>query len=152
MLNLIGEYEVSMDSKCRVALPAGLRKQLPEGENMVFYVNRSLDQKCINFYTHSEWSKIISQLSALSSFNPKVDKLKRLLMAGSARLEADSAGRVLIPKSLAESIGLNKELVIVCQINKAEIWDKGEYSKYLNENSADLAELANELFGNDLGI
>ena len=87
MLGLIGEYEVSMDSKFRVALPAGLRKQLPEGEHNVFYVNRSLDQQCINLYTQSEWTKIITQLSSLSTFNPKVDKLKRLMMAGSAKLE-----------------------------------------------------------------
>lgn len=152
MLGLIGEYEVSMDSKFRVALPAGLRKQLPEGEHNVFYVNRSLDQQCINLYTQSEWTKIITQLSSLSTFNPKVDKLKRLMMAGSAKLELDSASRILIPKSLAENIGLSKDLVIVCQINKVEIWGKAQYYKYLEENSGDLADLANELFGNDLGI
>lgn len=152
MLGLIGEYEVSMDAKFRVALPAGLRKQLPEGESSVFYVNRSLDQQCINLYTQSEWNKIISQLSSLSTFNPKVDKLKRLLMAGSAKLEMDSASRILIPKALAENIGLTKDLIIVCQINKVEIWGKTQYHQYLAENSADLADLANELFGNDLGI
>ena len=141
-----------MDAKFRVALPAGLRKQLPDGEDALFFVNRSLDQRCINFYTASEWSKIIAQLSSLSAFNPRVEKLKRLMMAGSARLEADSAGRILIPKTLAENIGITKELIIACQINKVEIWAKDEYFNYLNESSDDLADLANELFGNDLGI
>lgn len=150
MLSLIGDFEVSMDAKGRISFPAGLRKQLPEGEEAYFVVNKSLDQNCINLYTKSEWEKIQEKLSNLHVFNPKIEKLKRLLLAGSAKLELDSAGRLLLPKMLIDAVGLSKEVVIQAQINKIEIWDKAKYEAYILANSQDLADLANEIFGNNL--
>ncbi len=151
MYGLIGEYEVTMDAKGRFSLPAGLRKQLPEGEDVVFYMNRSLEQVCVNLYTKSEWSKIENRLASMNGFNPKVEKLKRLVMAGSARIELDAAGRLLMPKTLIDITKLDKEIIIVAQINKIEIWSKKQYNDYIEANSSDLESLANELFGNDLG-
>lgn len=136
-----------MDVKCRISFPANLRKQLPEGEDAYFVVNKSLDQNCINLYTKSEWEKLEEKLSKLHAFNPKIEKLKRILLAGSARLELDSAGRLLLPKVLVEGVGLKKEVIILAQINKIEIWDKANYDAYLEANSKDLAALATEIFG-----
>jgi MraZ protein len=150
MQGLIGEFEVAMDAKGRISLPVGLRKQLPAGEDTVFFFNRSLEQVCINLYTQSEWQAIVDKLSHLNGFNPKVEKLKRLMMAGSAKVELDSAGRLLIPKTLIEYVQLGKDLVIAAQINKIEIWDKQRYNDYLLANSNELEELANELFGNNI--
>lgn len=150
VLSLIGDFEVSMDAKGRISFPSGLRKQLPEGEDAYFVVNKSLEQNCINLYTKSEWEKIQEKLGSLNVFNPKIEKLKRLLLAGSAKLELDSAGRLLLPKVLIEAVGLTKDIVIQAQINKVEIWDKHKYEAYLAENSGDLADLANEIFGNNL--
>lgn len=150
MLNLIGDFEVSMDAKCRISLPAGLRKQLPEGEEEYFVVNRSFELNCINLYTKGEWAKIVDKLTSLNAFNPKIEKMKRLLLSGSAKLELDSAGRLLIPKGLVELVGLKKDVVIQAQINKIEIWDKDNYEAYIQAHSQDLAELANEIFGNNL--
>jgi len=148
--NLIGDFEVTIDAKGRITFPAGLRKQLPEGEELCFVANRSLELNCINLYTKSEWDKIEAKLTGLNSFNPKIDKLKRLILAGSARLELDSAGRLLLPKNLIEMANISKEVVIQAQLNKIEIWDKAKYEAYILANSADLADLANELFGDSL--
>src|SRR5690606_33072431 len=112
--------------------------------------NRSLEQICINLYTQSEWQKIVDKLSNLNGFNPKVEKLKRLIMAGSAKVELDSAGRLLIPKTLIDYVQLGKELIVAAQINKIEIWDKQRYNDYLNANSTELEDLANELFGGEI--
>ncbi len=150
VLNLIGDFEVTMDAKGRISFPSGLRKQLPEGEDAYFIANRSFEQHCINLYTKGEWDKIVSKLSGLNSFNPNIEKMKRLLMAGSAKIELDSAGRLLLPKKLIEGASIEKEVIIQAQINKMEIWGKQHYDAYLAAHSGDLADLANQIFGNNL--
>ncbi|MEY3376666.1 MAG: division/cell wall cluster transcriptional repressor MraZ, partial [Bacteroidota bacterium] len=47
MIGFIGEYEATIDSKGRFLLPAGIKKQLPEGELPVFVINRGFE-KCLS--------------------------------------------------------------------------------------------------------
>jgi len=148
MAVFIGEYEVAMDSKGRFMMPSGFRKQLPENAELKFVLNRGLE-KCVTLYIMDDWNVISGKLMKLNDFNVKVQKVKRLLLNGANIVELDNAGRVLIPKSLQEFAGLKKELVFSAQGNKVEIWDKETYYNYINENSADLGSLMDEVFGGD---
>ena len=40
MIGFLGEYEATLDSKGRFLLPAGIKKQLPEGVQPILVVNR----------------------------------------------------------------------------------------------------------------
>lgn len=151
MLSLIGNFEVALDAKGRITFPAGLKKQLPEQDVMSFVAYKGFDN-CIELYTENEWEKIQSKLSKLSVLNPKLVKLKRLMLSTSARLELDSAGRMLLPKNMIAAVALKKEVVILGQIDKIEIWDKQQYDTYLDANIGDLSDLATEIFGGDIEI
>jgi MraZ protein len=43
MTGFLGEFEATLDAKGRFLLPAGLKKQLPEGENTRFVINRGFE-------------------------------------------------------------------------------------------------------------
>lgn len=144
----LGEYEINMDTKGRFMLPSGFRKQLPEGADARFVVNRGAD-KYLNLYTMEEWEKMTQKLMRLNDLNPKVLLLKRLLLNGAGILETDSAGRLLLPKSLQEHADLKKELVFSAKINRVEIWDKDSYYSHLDLHSLNLAKLSEEVFGDD---
>jgi MraZ protein len=146
MTSLLGEYEVSMDAKGRFLVPAGFRKQLPEGGDNSFIISRGLDN-IVTLYTPDAWDLYLSKLSKLNEFNPKVVHLLRVLRGGASQVELDSAGRLLIPKPLQEFAGLKKELVFSTQGSKVEIWDKDTYYDYIKQQSANLSDLANDIFG-----
>jgi MraZ protein len=148
MTSLLGEYEVAMDAKGRFLMPSGFRKQLPEGAEMRFVVNRGLET-CLTLYTLEGWGVLNEKLSKLNDFNTKVQRLKRVLMNGATIIELDSAGRMLLPKTLQEFAGLKKELIFSAQGNKVEIWDKDTYYDYMKQHSASLGDLADEVFGGD---
>jgi MraZ protein len=147
----IGNFEVTLDAKGRITFPAGLKKQLPEGETLSFVAYKGFSN-CIEVYTESEWEKIQNKLTKLSVLNPRVNDLKRLMLANSARLELDSAGRMLLPKHQITVIGLQKDVIILGLIDKMEIWDKTSYNEYYNKNIEGLADLANDLFGSELEL
>ena len=127
----LGEYEATLDSKGRFLLPAGVKKQLPEGEEPVFVVNRGFE-KCLTIYPQQSWEPIYKDISSLNDFDPKVREFRRYFLNGATQLELDSAGRMLLPKSLMEYAGLEKDIVLVSAVNKIEIWDKNKYQQFFD--------------------
>jgi MraZ protein len=60
-------------------------------------------------------------------------------------VELDSAGRMLVTKSLLEYAGITKEAVLTAQGNKLELWDKDSYYAYLQQNSPNFSDLSNNV-------
>lgn len=134
MIGFIGEYEATLDSKGRFLLPAGVKKQLPEGEVPVFVVNRGFE-KCLSMYPTQSWKPLYESISTLNDFDPKVREFRRFFLNGAMQLELDSAGRILLPKSLMEYAGLEKDIILVSAMSKMEIWDKNKYQQFFDNFS-----------------
>ena len=148
MHHLIGEYEVAVDAKGRFLLPAGFRKQLPEGAGDRFIINRGFEN-CLTMYTMETWNALSEKINKLNDFNPKVREFKRLFLNGANIVEVDSAGRMLLSKPLLDFTGITKEngMILSAQGNKVELWDKDTYYAYLREHSANFSSLAEEVAG-----
>ena len=71
----------------------------------------------------------------------------RLFHQGAKQIFLDNAGRVLIPVSLMERIGLKSEIMLVAYNDRIEIWEKSKYFEMIEGNMADFADLANEVMG-----
>jgi MraZ protein len=61
---------------------------------------------------------------ALSSFDPQIRALQRLLVGHADDAELDGAGRILVPPALRQYAGLEHHVVLVGQGNKFELWDE----------------------------
>jgi MraZ protein len=145
MLGFIGEYESTVDAKGRFLLPSGFKKQLPEGESAIFVLNRGFEQ-CLTLYPIQSWNPIFQKISSLNDFDPKVREFRRIFLNGAIQIELDSAGRLLLPKNLAEYAGLGKDIILASAMNKIEIWDKAKYQQFFDSMSADeFSKLANEV-------
>jgi MraZ protein len=147
-IGFLGEYEVSIDAKNRFLVPAGFRKQLPEGAEDRFVINRGFEN-CLTVYTIESWSKLSEQINKLNDFNPKVREFKRLFLNGATIVELDAAGRFLLPKPLQEFAGIKKDMVFSAQGNKIELWDKEAYHNYIKANAAGFSDLAATVAGAD---
>ncbi len=136
MTGFLGEYEATLDPKGRFLLPAGIKKQLPEGESSHFVVNRGFE-KCLTIYPMSSWTPLFERISRLNAFDHKVREFRRFFLNGAISMELDSAGRMLIPKNLMEHAGLEKDIVLVSAVNKIEIWSKSTYQQLFDTLSPD---------------
>ena len=129
MIGFLGEYGATLDSKGRFLLPAGIKKQMPEGVQPILVVNRGFE-KCLTVYPIQSWAPIYEKISALNDFDPKVREFRRHFLNGAMQIELDTAGRILLPKNLMEHAGLEKDIVLVSAVNKLEIWDKNKYQQF----------------------
>jgi MraZ protein len=136
MASFLGEFEATLDSKGRFLLPAGFKRQIPEGESTRFVINRGFE-KCLSLYPMQSWQPLYDQISTLNDFDPKVREFRRYFLNGAIIVEPDAAGRLLIPQNLKEYAGLEKDIVLAAAVNKLEIWDKEKYQKFFESYSPD---------------
>ncbi len=83
-----------------------------------------LHQPCLLLYPLPEWEVIERKLSRLSSMNPAERRVQRLLLGHASECQMDSAGRILLANTLRQHAGLEKEVMLVGQFNKFELWDE----------------------------
>lgn len=149
MTGFLGEYEVTIDAKGRFLLPAGLKKQLPEGENTHFVINRGFE-KCLSLYPKKNWEPVYARISALNSFDPEVRNFTRYFLNGATEVELDSAGRILLPPNLKEYAGLGKDVVLCSSVDKIEIWSKDAYQQFFESYSpTEFSALAQKVMTGD---
>lgn len=146
----LGEFECKLDAKNRLVLPAALKRQMPDVEREGLVVNRGFEKNLV-LYTRQEWKNKMGELERLNPFDRKHREFIRQFSRGATELTLDAAGRVLLPKSLAAYAGISTELVLSCQINKIEIWDKGAYESQWDDGEFDFATLAEEVMGGSKG-
>lgn len=148
MHTLIGEYDCKLDAKGRFLVPSKLRKQLPEELRSEFVINRGLDQ-CLTLYPIPVWEQELARLKAKNQYVKKNRAFLRMFLNGALKVELDGNGRMLVPKRLMEQVGLKKEIILVAQIDKVEIWDKATYDKWMEEPDFDFEELAEDVMGEE---
>lgn len=142
MTGFLGEFDSTLDAKGRFLLPAGLKKQLPEGENTRFVINRGFE-KCLCLYPRQSWDPLFQKISALNDFDPNVRAFKRYFLNGATEVELDSAGRMLLPPNLKDYAGLGKDIILSCQVDKIEIWSSENYQKFFDAyEPAEFSKLA----------
>jgi len=146
MISLIGEFDCKVDAKGRFMFPVNLRKQLEEVFEKGFVINRNLHQKCLVLYPINEWNKLNKKLSKLNRLIKANDVFVRKFTGGATPADADSTGRVLLPKSLVEYAGISADIKVLGSNNVIEIWDKKLYEQFLSEDM-DIEKLAEDVLG-----
>jgi len=147
MIGFLGEFEATLDAKGRFLLPAGFRKQLPEGEGSRFVINRGLE-KCLALYPMKTWEPLFNRISGLNEFDPKQRGFRRAFLNGATYVEPDTAGRILVPPGLKGYAELQKDIVLLATGDKLEIWDSNKYKQFFDSISSDaLSDLGNEVLG-----
>lgn len=146
--NLIGEYDCKIDAKGRIKMPANLLKQLASTGTYEFVVNRGYEQHLV-LYPQDVWDKKTKELDQLNINIKKHRQLLRYFHRGATQLSTDASERILIPKSLIQYAGIGKEVVLFSYRDQIEIWDKGSYKDFIEEEKEDFSDIAEEVFGSN---
>ena len=147
MLNLIETYECKVDAKGRVALPMGFRKQLADVLEDGFVLKRGIFAECLDLYPKKSWDVVMKEVGKLNRFVKKNDMFVRKLTAGIKKVDLDSSTRFLISKDLMLFSGISKDIVLIGQNDKIEVWDKDKYEAIINDDEG-FGDLAEEVMGN----
>ena len=79
--------------------------------------------ECLLLYPIQEWLEVEKSLAALPSLNKQARAIKRLLVGYASEISMDKNGRLLVPPPLREFAGIDKQIMLIGQGNKFEIWN-----------------------------
>ena len=138
---LIGEYHHNIDEKNRLVIPSKFRADIGKK----FILTRGLD-KCLFIYSSNEWETIVAKLKKLPFTHKDSRYFTRFFLSGAIECELDNAGRVCITSPLIEYADITKECVIIGANDRLEVWSKESWDKFLNDNSTEFENIAENLF------
>lgn len=119
-----GINTVNLDAKGRLAMPARYREQLSDSCGGCLVVTIDTNHRCLLLYPLPEWEQIERQIESLSSFDPMSQRVKHLLIGHANDLDMDGSGRILLPQELRLYAGLEKQICLIGQGKKLEIWSQ----------------------------
>jgi MraZ protein len=142
-----GVTALTLDSKGRLAMPARYREvlQFRAAGKLVITADSA---SCLLIYAAPDWEPIQQKLMGLSSFNPRTRDLQRLLVGNASDVEMDAAGRILVPSPLRKFAALDKDVALVGQGARFELWDEGKWAEQMERSMAlDESSIPPELEG-----
>lgn len=126
---LCGTFKPSIDGKGRMSFPNKLRDILgPE-----FYLCVGHEKPYIAVYSVEEFNRYCGKLSEIPG--EIGSEIRRELLAGADKQVPDKQGRIFISQTLRDHAGITGEVVVIGNMNRAEIWDPAKYEE--NKKSLD---------------
>ena len=137
-----GEYEHTLDEKGRVILPAKFREML--GERCHITVGYD---SCITVYDEEGWNVFLDKLITDLEHETDEDYRRhvRIMSSGGMDVNIDKQGRMLLPPSLRVRAKIDKEVTIVGNLNKIEIWPSAAWNAYLNDEMNPLEKVSQKV-------
>lgn len=136
----IGEYEVSLGEKNRLALPKKLRDMF-SGK---IYLTRGYE-RCLIIVDSGRWEKLVSEINKSPLLSLNVRDTKRYLLGGAVEIEADSQGRFILPETLKGFAGINSKVTFLGVGEWCEIWSDERWLEKLDELGKNVSDLAERL-------
>lgn len=130
VVDLNGKFSFKVDAKGRVALPAKFRKVLSKD----LVVTLELREKCVYVFETPDFNDWVNSLfvSKFGKFNPsdETHNILRMKLKGRANdVEVDASGRIMLPAEVRAAAGIDKDVVIVGNTGRFEIWDAKRYEE-----------------------
>lgn len=126
-LLLIGEYDLGIDDKNRLSLPADIRKLInSDRDGDAFFLVLGRNGKPW-LYPEKYYEQIVFQEEP--EITPEEEQLDfdHMNFALADRISWDSQGRMLIPEKTMRRTGLGKEITLIGSRDHLELWDRAEW-------------------------
>ncbi len=118
-----GTYFHSVDNKGRLIIPTKLRDAL----GSEFVMSPGTDGNCIYLHSQEAWDEHMKNITSMDPEKVDVTWLRRYLRSRAMDCTIDSQGRTVIPESMRNQYKISKDVVIVGNGDRAEIWAASDW-------------------------
>ena len=114
-----GEHERLLDDKGRLSLPPLFRRYLVDNA----FLARSASEPCLLLFPHEEIERVADRLKERVRAGEVTPNEQRRWAASISEVKTDTQGRLAIPPKLREVAGLDREVVLIGVVDRAEVWN-----------------------------
>ena len=150
-----GRFDHLIDDKGRLAIPSSLRSQMnPEIHGTGFYLVQ--ESRYLQLVPEKAFEAVCGNIRTGLLPRAQVAKARRFLFSMTFKLEPDKQGRVMIPDGFMKDsknpdplaqTSLNREVTLVGNGDRIEVWNREEFLAHMREAKADLPSFMDTLYG-----
>ena len=142
-----GETAITIDDKGRLAIPTSYRDLVARacGSRLVVTYN-PFEVGCLYLYPMPVWEILRDQVNALPRINRTSRQLQLKLVGAATFVEPDGNGRISIPASHRNAVGIEKKAVLLGMGDKFELWSEQAHHAQIRQTLGD-ADLGEDLLG-----
>lgn len=118
---MTGKYEHSIDDKGRLFIPSRLREEL----GSVFYLSVGVKEN-LTIYPMAAWNILRERASALTTTQAAA---MDVFFASAYKCEPDKQWRIMVPPDLREYAGIDRDVVITGNNDRAQIWSAEKWAE-----------------------
>ena len=136
-----GHFEYALDAKNRLNVPAKVRAAFSGGVVLAQGL-----EPCVTIWVPDEFERWTqSFLANLNPLSPERRKLTRYFAGTSFDAELDSAGRVTLNPALIDHAGIDREVMIVGNLDHLEVWDRRRWAEERDSLNQEISGIAESL-------
>ena len=138
---LFDEYELTIDDKNRLLIPAEVRRSILPEHGEAFFVVMGVN-RVPWFYPEKYYEELVMQAPA--DITPGEDLLAfdQMHFAMTTKVPWDKQGRVLIPDKTLRRAGLGKEVTLIGVRDHLELWNRADWEARRDELERRSTEVA----------
>jgi|SRR4030095_2654466 MraZ protein len=129
-----GNVNTSLDEKGRVIIPAKFRKHILPEANDILNITLGRDN-CIWLFPSNEWNKVLLTISSTNPYTDEEVEMRRRMLFHTDDIAIDSQHRILLPQKLLAITGIKKDVLILGQIERIELWSPKVYDDYIKSRT-----------------
>lgn len=133
-----GETAITLDDKGRLAIPTAYRDVVArECGNRLVVTYNPFERGCLFLYPEPEWRRVRDAVNGLSS-TVRAHRQMQLKLVGAAQaVELDGSGRISIPASHRNAIGIEKRAVLLGMGGRFELWSEQAHHEQIAQVLSD---------------
>lgn len=140
-----GESAITIDDKGRLAIPTSYRDLVAEaGGNRLVVTYNPFESGSLYIYPYPVWERVRDQVNALPRTRSVNRQLQLKLVGAATFVEPDANGRIGIPASHRNAVGIEKKAVLVGMGEKFELWSEQAHLAQIRQTLGD-ADLGDDL-------
>jgi len=133
MAIFVGEFDQTIDTKHRLAIPSAFRDQLDPSEDGADFLVILGPDNYLWMYATKFYERLVAPL--LNNPLPTRRNQRRDLMFALARVvKPDGQGRVVIPEKCLKRARIDKHMTLVGKGHHIELWPTAEWEKFVTES------------------
>lgn len=144
-LQLQSQFELTLDAKNRLTIPARFREPFKAGLVLV----RSFDVPAVGIEPVEDYRQFVeASLRGRHPLDPRTRQIERSLNSAVTPGDLDGQGRVTISGPLLDHAKIQaKDVLLVGSGRRFELWDREGWANYAPELQGAMLDIANEIGG-----
>ncbi|MGQ0617397.1 MAG: division/cell wall cluster transcriptional repressor MraZ [Acidimicrobiia bacterium] len=126
----IGKHDRSLDEKGRLVLPSPFRRHIQDGGVLAPW------DRCVAVFPRTTFDGVMERLLDKLRDGEADDDVVRRFQADAWEVSLDGQGRFILPESHRAHAEIERDVAVIGQSNRLEVWSAGRYAELVQAKTA----------------